>query len=88
MIDNGYNGWKNRETWNASLWINNDEGLYRAAVDFMKRYQVLKYQEDQPYRYFIEYMELEKSFTGDDIHWLDSGMDYDALNDMMRDLID
>lgn len=26
-----YNGFKNYETWNVVLWINNDEGLYNLA---------------------------------------------------------
>jgi hypothetical protein len=28
-----FNGHKNWNHWNVSLWINNDEGLYRMALD-------------------------------------------------------
>ena len=32
-----YNGHKNWNHWNVSLWINNDEGLYRMAKDAIRR---------------------------------------------------
>ena len=31
-----YNGHKNWNHWNVSLWINNDEGLYRLARECIK----------------------------------------------------
>lgn len=32
-----YNGHKNWNHWNVSLWINNDEGLHRIAQDFARQ---------------------------------------------------
>jgi hypothetical protein len=31
-----YNGHESRTAWNVSLWINNDESIYRRAVELMK----------------------------------------------------
>lgn len=31
-----YNGHRNWNHWNVSLWINNDEGLYRTALDCIR----------------------------------------------------
>jgi hypothetical protein len=31
-----YNGHKNWNHWNVSLWINNDEGLYSLALDCIR----------------------------------------------------
>jgi hypothetical protein len=33
-----YNGHKNWNHWNVSLWINNDEGLYRLALSYAGRF--------------------------------------------------
>ena len=30
-MTNTYNGWKNYETWNVALWIQNNEGYYNIA---------------------------------------------------------
>lgn len=36
-MNNTYNGHKNWNHWNVSLWINNDEGLYREAKRWIAR---------------------------------------------------
>lgn len=33
-----FNGHKNWNHWNVSLWINNDEGLYRMALSCRRRF--------------------------------------------------
>lgn len=36
MTTKTYNGHKNWNHWNVSLWINNDEGLYRMALEYAR----------------------------------------------------
>ena len=35
MSEEGYSGYENWETWNVSLWLSNDEGLYNRTIDIM-----------------------------------------------------
>ena len=39
---NTYNGYKNWNEWNIVLWINNDEYIYKQAVDLVQKYGIKK----------------------------------------------
>ena len=76
-----YNGWRNRQTWNVALWINNDEALHRSAVEFMARYK-----GRAPYTMFIYESGLRDERTPDNVGWFSTRLDYRALNSMMKEL--
>ena len=80
---NTYNGWKNRQTWNVSLWLNNDEGVYREAVSFMNKHP----QSKHPYLLFIRASGRANYQTPDGIKWLSTRLDYPRLNEMMKELL-
>jgi hypothetical protein len=77
-----YSGWKNYATWNVSLTLNNDYGLYTGAVAFMKGYT-----GKRPYIDFCEDSGLEHQKTPDRINWISAKLDYKALNEMMYELL-
>jgi len=68
MSDTSYNGFKNRETWLTSLWLNNDKGDYELLLrvlmlDKPELYKATKLKailEDQVYD-----LELETSLWTD-----------------------
>jgi hypothetical protein len=70
-----YNGWKNRETWNVALWIQNDQALYELARR-LPSYESFCCQMDYP----------EFSATPDGVKWRDPAIDVEALDRMMEEL--
>ena len=76
-----YEGWKNYETWNCALWINNDYPLYISASIFMKAYKGAK-----PYRDWVCIAGLENATTKDGCKWISDKLSYSELNDMMEAL--
>ena len=79
-----YNGWKNRQTWNISLWINNDEPLYRSAVAYVKD---IKGKGKVPtYSGFIKREGLANERTPDNISFSGTRLDRKALDEMIQEL--
>jgi hypothetical protein len=62
-----YNGWKNYETWNVALYLDNDEGTYLAVKEYVK--DTLNSTDDLSYDGLIEYMGIENESTPDGIPW-------------------
>ena len=73
MTNTTYNGWKNYETWNVSLWMMNDEDNYD-LVQYSKSYD--QYMNAKSY---------ESTTTPDGVKWNDSTLDYDALDELVRE---
>jgi len=78
MLTETYNGWTNWETWNVSLWIGNDEGLYHLARQF----------RHLGYKAFASMMmELDdNNATLDGVKWNDPNLDIAELNEMIEEL--
>lgn len=75
-----YNGWANYETWNVALWIQNDEGLYDLAKAF-KRLGYKRFAES------MTSLDGAVAFqTPDGVAWNDSGLDIDALDELLSEL--
>lgn len=73
----------NRETLNVALWINNNYDLYCAARRFMRTNPKCK----TPYIKFIDVYRLKEARTSDGVLLCGLYIDYDALDEFMRELI-
>ena len=83
-----YNGWKNYETWNVALYINNDYELYMKAKKFMEKLDKRDWNRENAYRQFIESAHMKTKMTPDLVKYISDELDYGELDAMMWDLID
>ena len=73
LTDTEYNGWTNYETWNVSLWIQNDAGLYDIS------------QQCSCYQEFVDYVTEFMTQTPDGVRYDDPKVNVIELN---KDLFD
>ena len=74
LTDTTYNGWENYETWNVSLWIQNDEYLYNCA------------RKCDSYNEFVDYMMFNDGTTPDGVSYKDAQLNIVELDEMIAEL--
>ena len=87
MTDTTYNGWANYETWNAALWIGNDEFLYNTAKACVTYREGLETPWDKFVRCMMDgQIGRMLSKTGDGVAWNDPAIDAEEMNEMLWEL--
>ena len=69
------NGWKNYSTWNVSLWVQNDEFMYKLARNCGQRWDIL-----------AGMLSAVNAETPDGVRWDDPELDVPRLNEMLSDM--
>jgi hypothetical protein len=86
-MTDSYNGWKNYETWNASLWIQNDETMYNLACQHVKTAKHCGIKNI--YDSMIPALEINFSqITPDGVRWMDPKICTEEMDEMLSELID
>lgn len=73
-MTNTFNGFKNYETWNIALWINNAEDNYDLA------------QASKSYDQFMNAKSFESTETPDGVKWNDKALDYERLEELIEEI--
>ena len=81
-----YNGWANYETWNVSLWIQNDYSLYCMA----RAYVFEEHGEANVADYYRFSLMLTRDSYGcktpDGVSWEDPKLNHAELNEMLQEM--
>ena len=73
-----YNGWANYETWNVSLYIQNDYGYYMLAKEIA--------EQGGTYGEFVNMIGTEE--TPDGVSWTDTKIDGMEVNEMFQEFVE
>ena len=82
MSTQTYNGWKNYETWNVTLWIGNEESMYRQVLGLVNS----KVTQWSDVASVLTTLFGDK--TPDGVAWNDPTIDADRMNEYLAEMID
>tara|TARA_S200002703_G_scaffold140683_1_gene132065 strand:- start:753 stop:1139 length:387 start_codon:yes stop_codon:yes gene_type:complete len=90
---NEYNGWKNYETWNVVLWINNDKIFYDSLKNVYNKRAGRPDSDIKPrplktiYEAWLLHCDLYKAKTPDGVLWADKKIDLDEVNEHLCEML-
>ena len=85
MSQQTYNGWTNYETWNVSLWIQNNEAMNQLALQHVNNSKRLN--KPVSYDSLIPALELHFSqITPDGVRWMDGLINTEELDSMLSEM--
>ena len=87
-IDHTYNGWRNRETWNVALYLQNDWSLYCLAREWVQDRRDSGY-DSVSYDVFRHTLVRESAFvtgTPDGVRWDGPRLDHAELTELLSEL--
>jgi hypothetical protein len=79
-----YNGWKNRATWNVALWVQNDESLYNMAIRYLEHCK--KQNIRVRWGGFVVWAHLAGTKTPDGYGYHTEYLDTRRLTEMLKEL--
>jgi len=83
-----YNGWKNYETWNCALWLDDYFNYSILMIPSVKTYQDFLNILKSPNRIFnnLDADYDYRNFTGDNVSWTDPKVDVNEINEKIKEL--
>ena len=86
MTETTYNGWANYQTWNASLYINNEYDIYQVAREWVedRRQDGLEIYYDTFQHTLTELFGVS---TPDGVRWNDRRIDCAEMSEMLEELV-
>lgn len=84
-MSDGYNGWKNYQTWNLNLWLQNDEFAYRSMTQQLRSLSETPSHEDA--RWIAE-IALGNNVTPDGVLLDDPAISWDEISKAMFEIVE